>query len=270
MKLRYVTIGMDYRMKAIKGRIYASHFNYHVYFISYCLSKKVRQLKFETDETFGEIIIFIGSESTQTEIIKEPYMPYPTLDVHMPFDSERYENGDRTQRCEYYMELLRTGLRKAAEVKPIPYEELMAFADELEANGYVYEWDFRSILVREYGLRVKFVCRLDTDAFTMNLLAFIKRNPEPVCSGQVVRAMPDAIHFDGISKKIYVENNRLVLQDKFGDDLLYIDIKSLLDGHLKTEFASSPYLDDKEASDTFYYLQERFKYDNNDFISHTK
>ncbi|MBO5444644.1 MAG: hypothetical protein J5995_04790, partial [Muribaculaceae bacterium] len=78
-------------------------------------------------------------------------------------------------------------------------------------------------------------------------------------------AMPDAIHFDGISKKIYVENNRLVLQDKFGDDLLYIDIKSLLDGHLKIEFAPSPYLDDKKASDIFYSLQGSFKYDNNDF-----
>lgn len=265
MKLRYIAIGCDDRMDVIKGSKYASHFNYHVYFIDYCLTKKVRQLKFETDGTFGEIILFIGSESTQTEIIKEPYMPYPTLDVHMPFDSERYENGDRTQRCEYYMELLRTGLRKAAEVKPIPYEELMAFADELEANGYVYEWDFRSIMVREYGLKVKFVCRLDTDAFTMNLLAFIKRNPEPVCSGQVVRAMPDAIHFDDISKKICVENNRIVLHNKRDCDLLYIDIESLLDGHIKIEFAPSPYLDDKKASDTFYSLQESFKYDNNDF-----
>lgn len=265
MKLRYVTIGRDYRMEAKKGCMYASHFNYHVYFISYCLTKKVRQLKFETDGTFGEIILYIGSESTQVELKKKPYMPYPFLGIHLPFDFERYENGDRNRRCKYFMELLRTGLKKAAEVKPIPYDEIMAFADELEANGYVYEWDFRSVMVREYGLRVKFVCRLDTDAFTMDALAFIKRNPVPVCRGQVVRAMPDAIHFDGISKKIYVENKRIVLQDKFGDDLLYIDIGSLLDGNLKIEFAPSPYLNDKEASDTFYYLQGRFKYDNNDF-----
>lgn len=262
MKLRYITIGRDERMEDIKGCMYASHFNYHVYFINYCLTKKVRQLKFETDGTFGEIILFIGSESIQTEIIK---VPYPILGIHLPFDFERYENGDRLRRCEYYMELLRTGLRKAAEIKPIPYEEIIAFADELAANGYVYEWDFRSVMVREYGLRVKFVCRLDTDAFTMNALAFIKRNPEPVCIGQVVRAKPDAIHFDDISKKICIENNRIILQDKSGDDLLYIDIESLLEGHMKIEFASSPYIDDPEASDTFYYLQDRFKYDNYDF-----
>lgn len=262
MKLRHIGLSMDQRMEDFKGIKYASHFDYHVYFINYCLSKKVRQLRFETDGTYMQVYVMVGSESTYTTIER---VPYEGLSVYIPFDSERYENGDRTQRCEYYMELLRTGLRKAAEVKPIPYEELMAFADELEANGYVYEWDFRSILVREYGLRVKFVCRLDTDAFTMNLLAFIKRNPEPVCSGQVVRAMPHDIHFDDISKKICVENNRIVLHNKRDCDLLYIDIESLLDGHIKIEFAPSPYLDDKKASDTFYSLQESFKYDNNDF-----
>lgn len=265
MKLRYITIGSDNRMDAIKGRKYGSHFDYHVYFISYCLTKKVRQLKFETDGTFGEIILYIGSESMQVELKKEPYMSYPILGIHLPFDFERYENGDKIRRCEYYMELLRTGLRKAAEVKPIPYEEIMGFADELAANGYVYEWNFRSVMVREHGLRVKFVCRLDTDAFTMNAIAYLKRNPHPVCSGQVVRAKPDAIHFDDISKKICIEDNRIVLHNKRDRDLLYIDIESLLEGHMKIEFASSPYLDDPKASEVFYSNQNSFKYDNNDF-----
>lgn len=262
MKLRYIGLSLDRRMEEIKGTIYASHFDYHVYFIYYCLSKKVRQLKFETDGTYMQVFIMVGSKSSYTMIEK---VPYESLDVYIPFDPDRYENGDRNRRCKYYMELLRTGLIKAAEVKPIPYEEIMGFADELAANGYVYEWNFRSVMIREYGLRVKFVCRLDTDAFTMNALAFIKRNPEPVCIGQVVRAKPDAIHFDDISKKICIENNRIILQDKSGDDLLYIDIESLLEGNMKIEFASSPYMDDPKASDTFYYLQERFKYDNNDF-----
>lgn len=198
MKLRYIFIGGDERMESIKGTKYVSHFNYHVYFIDYCLTKKVRQLKFETDGTFDKIVFSIGSKDTRVEIIK---VPYPILDVHLPFDSERYEKADKNRRCEYYLELVRTGLQKAAEVKNIPYQEIMAFADELTTNGYVYEWDFRSILVKEYGLRVKFMCRLDTDAFTMNAIAFIKRNPEPVCSGQVVRAKPHFIHFDRFSKK---------------------------------------------------------------------
>ena len=263
MKLRYIYIQGSDRMEAIKGAKYVSHFNYHVYFIGYCLTKKVRQLKFETDDTFEMLVINIGSEDTQVEIIK---VPYPILAVHLPFDSERYEKGDKIQRCEYYMELIRSGLKKAAEVKQIPYNEIMAFADELADNGYVYEWDLRSIIIKEYGLRVKFVCRLDTDAFTMNAIVFVKRNPEPICCGQVVRAMPDFIHFDCLSKKISIENNKIVLHDKISNnDLLYIDIESLLDRHIKVEFATSPYPDDQAYSEYHYSLQSSLTYDNYEF-----
>lgn len=253
------------RMKyGVREGLYCGRFFYRTYVIGYFLYDKLKGLKFETDGTFDALIIEVGSED-----ISLGYYDFPVsklnLVVNLPFDFERYEKSDDIQRCRYYIELLQQGLQEVANFKNIPYEEIMGFAKELADNGFVYTWSFKNLTLRDYNLRVKFISELSTNDYVLKLQAFEGKSKVPVCEGQVARTKPDHLNFTYISKKIYADNGRIIINDHHSRGLLSIDVKSLLDGYLILEYAKSPYPEDCSASKTFYELQSWIKFDKYEF-----
>lgn len=166
MKLRYIYLNMA---DSVCSTIDRSDFNYHTYFIGYCLSKEVRKLKFETDGTFSGISIQVGSLSSSAKYFNDYLM------VGIPFDTSRYDDVDEKSRCRYLIELARTGLIKAATIKEIPLIEILGLLTALEENGFIYSWKLKNISVPEYNLKLKFNCYLTTNDFTLRLSAYEKK-----------------------------------------------------------------------------------------------
>lgn len=245
-----------------RDRTYRSHFTYNTYVIRYCLSTQLRKLKFETDGTFDVINIIVGA-------VKPPYVEIPwykALNIYIPFNFDLYDNADEAERCRYYVDWVRKGLEIARDNKNIPFEELMGWLRSLAENKFIYSWDFKSITVREYNLKIRFVCYLTTNDFTIRMSAFDKKRSVCICEGQVVRTKPDSIFFGFISKKIKIRDGKIIFTSKWDTELIYLELKDLLDGKLVVQFSPTPYPDDIDATETFKYNQRSLKYDNNEFI----
>ncbi len=259
MKLRRVLLTMN---PELSDRIYGSHFDYHTYFIGYYLSMQVRKLKFETDGTFDSIIIEVGKESTSVE---RHFLD--NLIVNLPFDFEFYDNATQTQKYDYYLDLIRDGLQLASEHKNIPLVELENLITSLVDNNFIYTWNFKNIRVAEYNLKIKFTCQLSTDDFIIRMVALKNKVSEPVCEGVVIRTMPDYIHFRNVPKNIQIKNDRICFFDSFGDEMLTIGLKNIIEGNLIIDYSESPYPEGSEMTRLFKHFQETLRYDNNDFIA---
>lgn len=242
---------------------YHSHFAYHTYVIRYCLSKQLRKIKFETDGTFDTINIIVGA-------VKPPYVEIPwykALNIYIPFNLDLYDNSDEEERCRYYVDWVRKGLKIAYDNKNIPYEELLEWLDSLADNDFIYSWPFKDITDREHNLKIRFVCYLTMYDFTIKMAAFDKKRSVCICEGQVVRTKPDSIFFSLLSsKKVKLNDGKIIFPDRFDNELIYIEIKDILAGNLIVRNSPNPYPDDARGTEIFYNFQKTLKYDNNVFI----
>lgn len=259
MKLRRVLLEMK---SGLRDMPYASHFDFHTYFIGYYLSMQVRKLKFETDGTFDSIIIEVGKESPSVE---RHFLN--NLIANLPFDFEFYDNATQTQKYDYYLELIHEGLQLASEHKNIPLAELENLITSLVDNNFIYTWKFKNIRVPEYNLKIKFTCQLGTDDFIIRMVALRNKVSEPVCEGVVIRTIPDYIFFGDVPKNIQIKNDRICFFDRFGREGLTIGLRNIIEGNLIIDYSESPYPDNPERTRLFKHFQETFRYDNNDFIA---
>lgn len=169
MKLKRIKIYMDHNLG---DKIYCSHFEFRVFVMGYCLTQRLKKLKFETDGTFDTIFIKAG---LSPGIELNNYSFDRSIRVSVPFDFRLYDISDDTLRCRQYFDLTKTSLIEASKIKSIPLEELLESLTSLADNNFVYIWDFKSIYVREYNFKIKFICRLTTKDFTLNISAFDKK-----------------------------------------------------------------------------------------------
>lgn len=258
MKLRYIGLRMKTNLRDSK---YSSDFGFHTYFIWHCLSKEVRKLKFETDGTFDAVFINVGAEATSFKIINL------SLVVSMPFDFDFYDNATQDQKYQYYLALYHEGLQIASRYKNIPLEEVNNIIQSLVDNNFIYSWKFKNLRVPEYNLKIKLTCFLSTDDFILKLEAFRNKELKPVCEGIVIRTMPDDMDFSFISSDVQINNGRICFYFKSGTEVLSIRLKNIVEGNLIIDYSEAPYPDNPKSTETFYYLQNLFKYDNYDFIS---
>lgn len=254
MKLRYFFLTID---DSVGDLTYQSHFEYHTYFIGHYLSKEVRKLKFETDGTFKAINVTAGMPSSGYEYVNE------CLCVGVPFDAGRYDNADEKSRCKYYVELMKTGILKTAKIKKIPVDEIMELLASLEANNYIYTWKLKNISIPEYNLKLKFNCYLTTNDFTIRLSAYEKKTL--ICEGNIVRTLPDYIHFGGYKVKLKGKSI-VVYWSRTDTEYLSIDVEDLANGKLVVKpLPPSKNHEDYDKGETFYYLQKGLMYDSDEF-----
>ncbi len=250
---------------SVRDSKYSSDVCFHMYFITYCLSKQIRKNKFVTDGTFNSISIEVGLWSSPVEI---EYVPdeHGIIVVTLPFDFKFYDNADETTRCRYFVDLVKTGLQIASDYKNIPFEELMDYLTILADNNFIYSWNFKDVNVPEYNLKVRFTCHLSTNDFIMSVSAIDKKSKTVICEGNIIRTMPDNIFFSHISRKIKIKDGNIVISAHWDRELLSINLASLVSGHLVVESCLNPLPDDDARE---IHLKTSFKetleYDNYNF-----
>ncbi|MDE7410543.1 MAG: hypothetical protein K2M94_00705, partial [Paramuribaculum sp.] len=133
--------------------------------------------------------------------------------------------------------------------------------DELRDNDFVYRWNLRNVLARDYNLKVKFDCALDTNAFTMTAAAYALRSKvkEPVCEGLVVWTGPNILHFDHVKSKknsLTLENGYIYLGATWGTKFFRLSLKNLASGKFEVDYcAPRSIFTRKDEIETFRNLQ---------------
>ena len=259
------------RLKAVRLRMndkaaedkYRYVFNDHVYFIGYYIAMQLWKEKIESGGPFEGIFIKVGENDGPDSIRDNGVWKF--LDINLKFDFERYDNSDEPERCRYYIELYKEALVRASRIAPVPYDRIMGYLDALVADDYVYTWKFSHLILRQYGLKLYFTARLTTNDFTIHATVYKGKEKEPVCEGRVIRTKPNSFHFGDISKKIYMEDEKVFIGIILQKDLLYLNISDLYEGRIIVYESEPPSDYNSDSKERYRRFQKWLQYDGHKF-----
>lgn len=248
MKLRYINIELN---RALVNLDYVAEFDYRARFMCNYLSRKVRLLHFETDGTFNMISIDLGGTS------KIDIVPLDVLKVCLPFNKEEYDKLDDKERVIFFASKFREGFRQAAKYKDIPLEGLFNLLAEFESNDFKHTWIAKNRIFREDNLRVILNCDFNQYDFHLNVEIYQWSSKTLLCSGTVIRTLPDEVFFDHLFKDVYINMDRIIITEFLDYDFIQIDLFEALKGHFVYSFCKCPkHLDEDMWNDSIASLFE--------------
>jgi hypothetical protein len=207
---------------------YRYEFTLHTRFINNYLSRQIRKHRFVTDGTFNMISV----NPTPQKLEECRVVPVDSLNVYIPFDKQRYEQIKGTTDCEYYLELLQSGFRKASKCKEVPLNTLLNLIDDFRKKGCKNEWQHKKKRFKEQDIEVILNCYFTTLDF--KLVATINQisTKKELCSGTVMRTESNEILFNKMFKDILIDEKNIIITDASDSPRILINLREALNKKL--------------------------------------
>ncbi|MBP1629819.1 MAG: hypothetical protein H6Q15_712 [Bacteroidetes bacterium] len=228
MNLYYIHLGLDYYDYIESNNELRYEFQRHTNFIDDYFSKKIRKEKFKTDGTFKMIAV----SPTEFEIKPNSLVPMDVLEVNLPFDRNRYEKIKGTEDCNYYLELLEQGFKKASEYKSIPLEYLLGIVEDFKQGGCKNEWLHKKKRFKEEDLEVNLICEFTTNYFQLVIVINQISIKKELVKGVVIRTEAGVSIHEGMYKDILILADDIIITDKTYSPRIVIDRKKTFVGIL--------------------------------------
>lgn len=228
MNLNYISLGLDYNAYISVNNDLRYDFQKQVEFINDYLSKAIRKHRFKTDGTFNMINVAL----TEFELKPSSIVPSNVLQVQLSFDKAKYEEAKESDGCEYFLELLETGFKKANELKNIPIDSLLQIIEEFRLGNCTNKWVHKTKRSKEDDLEVILTCVLNSKSFELWLSAYTLTTGKKLVEGIIMKTETGVSIHEGMYKNIIIEND-IIVSDKSDSPRVIIDKQALFDGELQ-------------------------------------
>ncbi len=195
-------------------------FGFRTRYLCNYIERNLKLIKFKSDG-FGKICI-MGTLKSKFEC---SIVPENALRVSVPFNTSEYLNLPPDDWHEFYIKLLTDGLNQIDLKYSIPKSEIFDSISSFRIGSNVNEWVFVSKKTKDRKITALLVCSLDQYKFILRLI--LKRDQLVIFEKQILETKPDEIIFAYRFKNMFINNDELVVADKFGDSLYRMNIKDL-------------------------------------------
>lgn len=231
MKIRNVTL---YARSILGDPEFAIIFSDNAYFLSFYISKRIRQFKNDTEGDVRALCISISSEEDKCSYSDNSI----GVTIHYTEeDRQRYLQMTKLEdRYEHYLSLLERGYRIASTLKPVPVDTLLSIHDELRANGYRNERLFKKARLKDYGIKITLNHVLTTHEYQLMLyVTDLKGNP--IVSGCIYRELPDFIVFVYNVKHLVIDGDKMIVTDFINKEMVTCNLHDLADGKICPQYS---------------------------------
>lgn len=192
------------------------------------MSKAIRKYRFKTDGTFNMISVAL----TEYGVKNTGIVPSEVLKVFLPFDRERYNLLKGTDDCEYYLELLEAGYRKAAEFKEIPLDILLKLIEDFRANGCKNQGLIKKRKFKNNDLQISLTYYLTTNDYHVDILITQLSTKKELINDTIYTTNADESSYSGNVTDIIIEENQIILIDEFKDPTIIINLQDVFNSKL--------------------------------------
>ena len=229
MTLYYIHLGLDYDDYIQTNNILRYEFQQRTNFIDDYFSKKIRKLKFKTDGTFNMISI----SPTEFEIKSNSIVPENVLEVNLPFEPKKYEKIKGTEDCNYYLELLENGFKKASELKTIPLDNLLSLIVEFRNDGCKNQWIHKKKRSKESDIEVILICDFTTNYFQLWLTVNEISTKKELINEVIIRTKTGNSIHEKMFKNILIDDDDIIITDNSDSPRIAINKQSVLNQKLE-------------------------------------
>lgn len=198
----------------------ATPFGFRTRYICNFLEQRLKSEKFHADG-FSKICVQGTSSPQETCPIVSDNAAVPSV----RFDQALYEALGQDGHHELFIAMLREGLEKCSRHHNIPLSPFEDSLKEFRRGSYKNEWTHQSKLLRPVGLRASLLCSLDPDRFQLTLR--LDHKGEAVFNEPILETMPDEIIFAHRFKRVVLDGDDVVVEDKFGAPTFSLRLSSL-------------------------------------------
>jgi hypothetical protein len=198
--IRDIILEPDYHETSLQ-REYRSNFAFRCRFIGNYLRRQIKEIKFEP-VGYNRIFISACQFSVKPNTVFEN-----TLRISVPFDKSFYDNLEKDAVADYFVQLYKDGLIKASQTHEVPLQFLLNQLQNLKDNNYSNEWEFKSKIFKQIGIRATLFCKMTMDCFSLSLI-LCKKN-EIIFSREILNTLPDEIIYHHQFKDIVLQNNEI-------------------------------------------------------------
>lgn len=146
------------------------------------------------------------------------------LIVEVFFDEGTYNNLTDDELDLYFFNALSGGVDKVKEQFSIPSEAIYSRLNDFQKENYVNQWLFKKKNFKALGIQCSLNCELTKINFTLTLQIFT--SDALVFEVEVLKTAPDEIVFTPLFKDVVCAEGRLLILDKFGDEVFSVDESS--------------------------------------------
>lgn len=148
------------------------------------------------------------------------------LCVEIPFDEKKYVTlEEETELNEFFIEMLETGITKAAKEYDIPVQAMQEGIKDFRAGGYVNEWKFKARMFRDIGIKCILNCKLTMQAFHLYLQ--IMKGKEEIFNEEIYTSLPDEICFHNELKDVILVDDKIVVIGKLNNAVYEVKLSDL-------------------------------------------
>lgn len=228
MTLYYIHLGLDYNDYIETNNKLRYEFQQKTNFIDDYFSKKIRKLKFKTDGTFNMISI----SPTEFKIKPTSIVPENVLEVSLPFEIEKYEEIKGTEDCNYYLELLENGFKKANKLKLIPLKTILNLIVEFKENGCKNEWLHKKKRFKKEDLEIVLNCNFTTNYFQLEAKITQISTKKLLIKDIIIQTKAGVSIHEGMYKDVFIEDD-IVITDKSNEPRITINKQSVFNERLE-------------------------------------
>lgn len=198
----------------------SSTFGFRTRYICNFIERSLKRLRFHTED-FSKICV----QGTDTPEESCPVRFENAANPTVKFDLNRYKALGPNEHHEFFIAMLLEGIEKCGRHHSIPLGSIKEAIQDFRHLGYRNEWIHQVKLLRQAGLRASLICSLDSSRFLLTLL--LERHGEIIYRQPVLETKPDELIFAYKFKEVALEDDTVVVLNKFGKPTFSIDLEAL-------------------------------------------
>jgi hypothetical protein len=201
--IRDIVLQIDYEEGVGWDGIYTRDFEFRCRFIGNYLKRRLTKSGFEPMD-FNRLAINGCVDKLYSNRISESY-----LCVAVPFDKNRYDSLTKEEMPDFFLDMYKKGILRAQETHQLPVDFFLKELGEFKINGFKNEWEFKSKICKEIGIKATLFCRMTLDAFTLSLVLY--KNKEVIYNREILNTFPDETCYHYLFKDLIFEDDKIIV-----------------------------------------------------------
>lgn len=197
-----------------------SDFDFEVFFITEYISRDLYKNKFKYEDV-DKLVVYI--ESPKPDIVHDKL--FKSLDYTSTMSYMEISRLDGHERIDKILELIEIA-GSAYEffmpgIRQVIHESIESFRN----SGYKNIWLFKRKRVAAVG-NLELICELNREMFTLTLVA--RNKSDEIFRKEILKTLPSSIIYHHKFKDILVDENNIVVTDRFDKPLYQVLISDIL------------------------------------------
>jgi hypothetical protein len=211
---------------------FRDEFNLSVNFINSYISKRIRLLNLNMDDTVNMIHIEPVFRNVDEGLNVRGER---VVRIRLYFDKDHYISLKQIDKIKYCLVLLDRGCKQLFKKDIDTLLKLKSIFLQFQSENYKNEWLYKRKIFKKEKIEVLLNCDFTSKEFLLNIVVISKQNKEVLINENLIKTLPDKNCFYPLFKDIIILEDRLIITEFQNRPKFILRLSDILKKEFKME-----------------------------------